>query len=788
MPEQATLKFFSPDGDPVCTLTVMVQGIWVCPPSGLQPVEIVPRAQALADGEAEVQLLEGVRYEYSVTETETPLRLALSQHYSDKQGIVIPSRIKGRTHCGVLNPGLATGQLPLVVVDDSGLVRGHASVEVRSRKLNYKADYQLMLGDITERCVDLLQDLRAPSLFNAEPDPGHDSATIGQRFAFVRALLQSKSFENALHRITTHPHQIWQHVQQDRSISRGFKPSGKLLRQLAQGSRRIPVPASHPLYPSLPTLPANVSVNHAILTEDTPENRFVKFAIRAFSNFLLAMRTRVDAIDDARLHGEIGGLCTRLEEALASDVMRNVSEPTFLPLGSPTLQQREGYREVLQAWLRFSMAAKLVWHGGEDVYGAGQRDVATLYEYWAFFCLLDVVAEVFVLNRPASEDLLKPTDDGFGLTLKSGSFKVLAGRSNRYGRELEVRFSYNRTFKGSQEPPRQGSWTKAMRPDYTVSLWPVGFTESQAEQQGLMVHVHFDAKYRVDSVAELMGEEAIGEMLDSEALNIEKIDESRGTYKRADLLKMHAYRDAIRRTQGAYVIYPGDVNQPLKEYHEVLPGLGAFALRPGSGTAALKLFLFEVERHLANRSSAREQLSFHAYRTYRKVPLKPDQLELHQKFPEQVTQGHERLPHPLETYVVVGWVKSAAHLEWSNSSGKYSLSMGSVPGSLRLSSEAVGASYIFLHGNISEIKPRLFRVKNAAEGPRVLSAAELQLIGYPSTPTQPMYLVYDIEAAHEFDSHIWHSAGLPLNPLGSALEHPFTTSLHDLLLSNESTI
>ena len=29
-----------------------------------------------------------------------------------------------------------------------------------------------------------------------------------------------------------------------------------------------------------------------------------------------------------------------------------------------------------------------------------------------------------------------------------------------------------------------------------------------------------------------------------------KQDEKRGTYKRADVLKMHAYRDAIRRTQG----------------------------------------------------------------------------------------------------------------------------------------------------------------------------------------------------------------------------------------------
>ena len=207
MAHSETLIFLALDGSEVCTLTIYSPAKWQ-DANGLQAMECVPPAQALDAGEAAVQLLEGVRYEYELS--NPAYQLALAQQYSDSQGVVLPSSLKGRMHCGVVNPGLFTGQLPLAVQAD-GVVVGRASVEVRSRKLSYKADYQHMLKDITKRCIDLLQEMRSPSAFNVEPDPGNDPETIGQRFAFVRALLQNRAFENALHRITTHPQQMWQH-------------------------------------------------------------------------------------------------------------------------------------------------------------------------------------------------------------------------------------------------------------------------------------------------------------------------------------------------------------------------------------------------------------------------------------------------------------------------------------------------------------------------------------------------------------------------------------------------
>ena len=117
-----------------------------------------------------------------------------------------------------------------------------------------------------------------------------------------------------------------------------------------------------------------------------------------------------------------------------------------------------------------------------------------------------------------------------------------------------IKFSYNRTYNANQEYPSGGSWSKSMRPDYTLSLWPSEFSEKDAEDQELILHLHFDAKYKVRWITDIFGPENQSE----EDLDKEILEQDNGVYVRADLLKMHAYKDAVRRTAGAYVLYPGN--------------------------------------------------------------------------------------------------------------------------------------------------------------------------------------------------------------------------------------
>ena len=766
-----TLAFFDDRGTPVARLVLYA------PEGKAGSLSRLTEAEARVAGEEPVQIAEGLRYEYAFDGVGAE---SLRLEEASGKGMVEPSNNPKLAHCGSIATGLNTGRLDLLARDAANNFVGRAALEVRSRKLGYRNDYRKMLEDITEQCVELLMELRAPTAMRIAPDPGRTPKTINQRFAFLRALIGSRQFSDALYRITTHPHQRWEPEETTCDTRRGFRPDARAVRQLARAPRRSPLPASHPLAKVIVSLPERISIYRNVQSEDTPENRFIKFALQTFVSFLNRMRLKLEEIGstaDARLRDEIATLESQLETALAADVFRNVSEPDMLPLGSTVLQRKEGYREVYQAWLKFDMAARLVWNGGDDVYGAGQRDIATLYEYWVFFKLLDIVTKVFDLEKPAVDTLIEPTADDFGLKLKTGEHLAFEGIFLGGARPLSVRFSYNRSFVQNRDPGKSGSWTERMRPDYTLSLWPSDFDEREAEAQELMVHVHFDAKYRIDNIEQIFGKDdaELDEAGRERDLNSEKQEQREGRYKRADLLKMHAYHDAIRRTHGAYVLYPGDATKQWQGYREILPGIGAFPIKPGNGEQAVEKFIREIVAHTCDRATARERQSYHTYR----VQEAPAAYSVLRAYPERNPVSVSRHTPPAETFVLVGWNKSDEHLQWILREKLYNFRMDTRAGSLRLEPEITAAQYLLLHGEGTKAESGLLRI--TSKGPRVLSKDALKRKGYPSEPSGDFYLVFDVELASEFDGFKWDYAKLPNRPGGRQSAAPFAVTLDAVL-------
>ena len=748
---------------------------------GTGPFVVAPD-EAEEYGEAEFQIVEGAAYEYSID----PSSLMLEEVPS----IIARTRVRSDVGRGRITPGLNTGRLRLTLMreSDSRVVCG-ADVEVRSTKVAYRDEYRLMLEHLSERCADLLLEMPSPATHTLIPDDSLPPETICQRFAFVRALLASRRFRDAVQRVVSMPHRRWEQRQCVRPLSRGPRPSAKLALQFATAPRRIRVPAGHSLAARFDSVPEYVDVFVSEECLDTPENRFVKHALRTFLGFVASVRERLEAIgraSDSRVLEEARSLEARLSETLNRGFFREISEPTRLPLGSPVLQRKEGYREILSAWLQFDMAARLCWSGGEDVYGAGKRDVATLYEYWVFFRLLDIVARTFRLGAPPAKALIEQTRDGFGLQLKAGKYVAVAGEYDTGARRLAVRFAYNRTFsRTGSDPecsyPSAGSWTERMRPDYTLSLWPAEFPEDDAERQELITHVHFDAKYRVKDIGDLFGEPDEGfadPAKREEDLTDEKAAQARGTYKRADLLKMHAYRDAIRRTAGAYVVYPGARNQRWRGFHEIIPGLGAFGVRPADdndGTAELEEFIREVIAHACDRVTQSERESYHRYVIHDETPGMAPVVRM----PQKEREGELRARPPAETYVLACWVESNEHLKWMLSSGLCNVRAGARPGSLRLDARVGGARYVLLHGRKKSVVDGLLEM--TSEGPRVFSGADLTRAGYPLVTHSEFYLAYNVRQSPDFRGYTWDIDALLSGRTRHASAKPYTVRLSELL-------
>ena len=110
----------------------------------------------------------------------------------------------------------------------------------------------------------------------------------------------------------------------------------------------------------------------------------------------------------------------------------------------------------------FDMAAKLTWDGGEDVYSAGQKNVARLYEYWLFFKLLNEFSRKFHIEPVEKSKLVVLTEGRLGLNLREGRMQILRGSYTYKGRKLNMVFAYNRTFAYTKDYEQSGSWSRQM--------------------------------------------------------------------------------------------------------------------------------------------------------------------------------------------------------------------------------------------------------------------------------------------------------------------------------------
>ncbi len=461
------------------------------------------------------------------------------------------------------------------------------SFEVVPDKINYEEDYISLTEALDQVCAGLLME-NTGSTSNVFRQSKETTDSVFEQFIFLRKFCYSQNLEVIFASIKRNPDRLLIREDEMRPVGQGV-PSKKFYSNpfsFSKGWQRNCSNEGGYLY-----LPQEVSVTQKQDILDTPANRFIKFALEKFDDICIELIRILNTNDNTKqveCLSEAIAIHEMLGDIFNDSFFDDIGILNIMPQNNQVLQKREGYSQIFEAYSMLELALQLDWKGKNDVYEAESKNVALLYEYWLFFELYKIIRAIdgCELVHSKEDSFLTIDVEGITVSLEQGkkscqSFIIekLHTKANLY---------YNRTFSPTefQTTRYEGSYSRPFRPDYTLAVFPDTYSkgryngEEMAIKNGAVSYVHFDAKYRVTDIASLVGKRYEEGFID------DKIDEVINTYKRGDLLKMHTYNDAIRRTIGSYVLYPGEnnttsqTNETFRLYDEILPGVGAFAIKP----------------------------------------------------------------------------------------------------------------------------------------------------------------------------------------------------------------
>ena len=635
---------------------------------------------------------------------------------------------------GRLRPGQAVGRLRIQVVDRNTGQTWTTDVDVLAVKLDHETEYRQMLTDISSFAAEAVLQGFAPSLLDLAPSE-LPAELLYLRFAMIAAYLQDPAFEATIARVTSQPHRTWVAEQEIRPIGSPFPAGSAFRRAVCASGRRVPWKGGPA---TLASLPAALTRDRTEASVDNSANQFVKFALERWRSVALELfdvlsltSQKVESGPLRRGQQVAAEVGAQLDEYLAHPLFREVSSLRRMPTSDQVLLKRAGYREVFRTFAMTESGPTVRIDRGDvtDVFAASQRNIATLYEFWCFLAVVNSLGRVCGEDRTARAFTV--ADDGTSMIMRSGRTSKLSWSIKRGGRPLLVEVFFNRTF--DRRDDRRGSWSEAMRPDCSVRIRPEGSTPSRVSAQELEVWLHFDAKYRVDNLLAQLTPARDSDELPGESTTA-------GGAKRDDLLKMHAYRDAISRTAGAYVLYPGSEIKDIKRhpgFKEVLPGLGAFPLRPcsdglSSSSEALDQFLSDALTHVASQVTRDER-----HRFWTATVNRPGEPTL----TSSLTTDFLGEP-PADTDVLLGFVRNVEHRRWIERVRQYNIRAGDRAGAVEIGGRELGAKLLLLYEN----RNGALHVARAAKVAlwRPATAGDLLATGYPN-PRGDIYFVADLE-------------------------------------------
>jgi predicted component of viral defense system (DUF524 family) len=492
---------------------------------------------------------------------------------------------------------------------------GQLRCEVACAKIGYFEDFQALLDAIADEFIELLVQVQGPTSFRfQEREVGEDDPLV--QLFHLRRIMRNEQLPAAVKTISRSPHA--KRVTEEEHVAphevRHPSPS-RITRSMVRGGARQEGPLSELFRGYTPQELPKHSVSESL---DTKENRYVKSFL---TNLSVLVQNLADKLREAGKKGVVGEVEEwedTLTDLLARDFWREVGQMTYFPSNSQLLQRKEGYRQIFEIDLSLQFGFQLPWKEGVEIADGlegSARPVSKLYQYWCFFLLRSALRQI--CGPEGSEGSLISEDGSeFSVKLAKGKeSKIKFEYDLEDENKIEVILFHNRKFKDKEK--NDDKWTESYtykyEPDFSILI----IVDSEKYHW-----LHMDAKYKID--LEDLDDVIISSIPKTEKEILSKGNiikrEEKGSYEREDLHKMHAYRDGLLGSRGAYVFYPGSgadedifLRHPSDRYSDTsrpVPSVGAFQLHPDMGERQIervKNFLDSTFRNLAKTGSYQEE-------------------------------------------------------------------------------------------------------------------------------------------------------------------------------------
>jgi len=420
--------------------------------------------------------------------------------------------------------------------------------EVFPIKLNYKSDFRTIVHDIEKGYPFLVLHFfkKTYSTFRPGSRPSND-------------LIWWQIFGGICHEFITACRYVLS------------KPHARLMDEIGykrfEHIRRLSREAEERLFQNKEIANHYIRTSRKVLSVDTPENRFLKYAVGQVVSMYRRLKVFVVsrfAVSEA-FKEELDSVELALVGILNHSFFKKVSAYSGLRQESLVLQRASGYNTVYRCWIMLQQGFS-AWDGLQKIQ---LKNIAELYQIWCFIQFESILEELLG-QGPEAVQLGEKEANVFNLQFAKGQQSIVTFKLND-GRRVDLYYEYNVSAKRSGEVV---SYTLAQRPDIVLRI-----TKNDLSDQYVFTYV-YDAKYRLEA-------DVNNVVMDSppeDAIN-----------------QMHRYRDAIysedkvtgvpeREVIGSYVLFPGkgSVDGFRKLYYQQsIPwiNIGAYPLAPNNAAA-----------------------------------------------------------------------------------------------------------------------------------------------------------------------------------------------------------